>query len=102
MILELFALLLAATTAVSVVIVLILTFLEIVDWFTDRNDLKLEDEDNIAFTLQEKLETGDYKTVQGIFNKRTNTLKDARKVQSNKIDKELKSLHKDNEIVIYE
>jgi hypothetical protein len=41
-----------------------------------NNDIKAADKDNIAFTIKQRLENGDYKVVQGIFNKRTEDLMD--------------------------
>ncbi|MCK6512128.1 hypothetical protein L6R29_19515 [Myxococcota bacterium] len=93
---------LAAVATVAVTVLLIVYWNDIVDWFRSRNDIKVEDRDNIAFTLQEKLANGNYKTVQGIFNTRTNTLKDGRAIESKQVDEELHQLHKEEELVVYE
>jgi len=91
----------AAGLAILAVIA-ILTFQAIVSWFRARTDLKLQDKDNIAFSLQEKLKTGKYKTVHGIFNSQTEELLDYNSVESNDIDEELRDIHCGNEIVVYE
>ncbi len=74
----------------------------IINWFQNREKLKISDNDNIAFTIQEKVKNKEYKTVQGIFNKRTNEVVDAQEIRSNRLDRQIKELHRDNELVIYE
>jgi len=86
----------------AVVVILILKFKDIVNWFRNRRKLKESDKANIAFTLQERLRNGDYKTVKGIFNKRTEEILDAEQVQSKKIDDKLAEVHQDNDLAIYE
>ncbi|MEM8721850.1 MAG: hypothetical protein AAGE84_21560 [Cyanobacteria bacterium P01_G01_bin.39] len=75
---------------------------KIVKWFRDRSKLKQQDQDNIAFTLQDKLKNGQYKTVQGVFNTRTNDLEDARIIKSDKIDSDLSRMHKNDQLVVFE
>ena len=43
-----------------------------------------------------------YKTVQGIFNKRTTEVVDAQEISSDKVDEQIKSNHRNNELVVYE
>ncbi|MEM9925521.1 MAG: hypothetical protein AAF915_17515 [Cyanobacteria bacterium P01_D01_bin.50] len=74
----------------------------IINWFQDREKLKNSDKDNIAFTIQEKVKNKEYKTVQGIFNKRTNEVVEAQEIHSNQLDRQIQELHRDNELVIYE
>lgn len=90
-----------ATLAVLAVIAL-LTFQAIVSWFRARTDLKLQDKNNIAFSLQKKLQTGKYKTVYGIFNSQSEELLDHNVVESTDIDQELRGIHRGNEVVVYE
>ncbi len=91
----------AALVAMTVIAVAVLTFEEITNWFTDRQTLKESDKDNIAFTLQEKLASGEYSTVQGIFNTRTQTIPAARTINSKRIDTKLASIHRVQELAIY-
>ena len=93
---------LALLGGVAVIVVLVLVIETIIDWFKNRNAIKEKDKDNIAFTIQEKLKSGKYKTIQGIFNAREETLEDAVVYESEDIDKELREAHIDNELVIYE
>jgi len=86
----------------AIVVLVILKWKDILNWFRNRQKLKESDKANIAFTLQERLGNGDYKTVQGIFNKRSNEVLDAEQSQSKKVDEELSRHHRDNELVVYE
>ena len=86
----------AIAVAVAAVTTVILTLAAVVNWFQSRNDLYASDVDNIAFTLQEQMQTGKYRTVQGIFNKRTSTMADVRKVNSDQVDAELRARHSDD------
>jgi len=91
-----------AFAAIGVITVTRLTWNFIINWFRNRTQLKNADKDNIAFTIQEKMQNKRYKTVQGIFNQRTNEVVDAQEVSSDKVDEQIKELHRDNELVIYE
>jgi hypothetical protein len=87
--------------AMTVLAVVLLTFEEIVNWFTDRQALKESDKDNLAFTLHEKLATGQYNTVQGIFNKRTQTIPAACTIKSQRVDAKLAAIHAIQELALY-
>jgi len=88
--------------AIGFITVTRLTWNFIVNWFRNRTQLKKADKDNIAFTIQEKMGNKEYKTVQGIFNKRTNEIVDGQEISSDKVDEKIKEFHKNNELVIYE
>jgi hypothetical protein len=90
-----------ALIAISHVAFTLLTFEEIANWFTDKQALKESDKDNLAFTLQEKLSTGEYNTVQGIFNTRTHTMPAARTITSKHVDAKLAAIHATHEIALY-
>ena len=79
-----------------------LVFGMLVKWFRNRRALVESDRDNIAFTLQNKLKSGKYNTVQGVFNTRTNEVIDGHKMMSNEIDNTIERLHADEELVIYD
>jgi hypothetical protein len=102
MIIELIGFIIAASVGLGIITIIILTLAEVLSWFTTRNDLYYSDEDHIAFTLQQKLQTGQYETVQGIFNKRTTKMAEARKVKSDQYDEGLAARHKKAELVVYE
>ena len=79
-----------------------LVFGMLVKWFRNRRALVASDRDNIAFTLQNKLKSGKYNTVQGVFNTRTNEVIDGHKMMSNEIDNTIDKYHRDEELVLYE
>ena len=100
--LPLLPIIIAAIIGLTVVILAIIYYDEIIRWFQSRNDIKEADKDNIAFTIKKRLETGDYKVVQGIFNKRTEDLVDGHAMQSETLDEELEQVHSGHELVIYQ
>ncbi|NJR72914.1 MAG: hypothetical protein HC773_02855 [Scytonema sp. CRU_2_7] len=56
------------------------------DWLFSKNQLDSRDVENIAFTVQENLKSGNYKTVQVIFNKDTETILELEESQKNYLD----------------
>jgi len=72
-----------------------------INWFVDRSELKESDKNNVAFTLQEKIASGHYKTVQGIFNPRTSKILDGRAIESKSIDAKLAAIHAVEELALY-
>jgi hypothetical protein len=97
------ALILGAVAVVGMVLIVLglLYWSKIVDWFKGRQQLKQSDKDSIAFTIQQKMETGEFKTVQGIFNTDSNELLDGVQYQSDNIDEKLAELHRKDELVVY-
>jgi len=91
----------AVVLAIAAVTFILLTFEEISNWFADRQALVESDKDNLAFTLQQKLESGEYSTVQGVFNKRTHAIPAARTITSQRIDAQLADTHAIHELALY-
>ena len=100
--LPLIAVILAVAGTLAVVVVAILYYEEIIKWFRSRNDIKEADKANIAFTIKQRLNSGDYKIVQGIFNKRNETILDGHVIQAKELDKDLADAHEGKELVLYE
>ena len=98
----LIAIILGATVGLGLVVVTIIYWDDIINWFQSRNSLKAADRDNLAFTLKQKLATGDYKVVQGIFNTRTEQLLDGRVMQAKSLDYQFDREHRNKELVFYE
>ena len=92
----------AGIAAGAVIYLLCLYWDDIVNWLQGRTSLKESDLDNIGFSLQERLSSGGYKTVYGIFNSRTNTVLDATGVSSTKIDDRLSREHRNSPLVVYQ
>jgi hypothetical protein len=93
---------LASFPFVALIVVLILKWKDIIQWFRNRHQLKESDKANIAFTLNERLASGKYKVVRGIFNKRTSEILDAEQHQANELDEKLAEAHRDEDLVLYE
>lgn len=85
-----------------VVALFLLTYQLVIDWFQEREELVESDIDNIAVTLKELYQTGNYKIVQGVFNTRTNEVVTGRKIHAQKIDQPLDEKHRDQQLVIYQ
>ncbi len=92
----------AAIGALAVLVVIaILTYQQVVTWFVERTAIKRAKQSNVAFTLVEKLQNGDYKTVQGVFDTQTATLVDGKAWESRSIDQDLAEIHSTEELAIY-
>jgi hypothetical protein len=98
----LIALILAGAAALAVVVLAIVYYDDIIAWFRARNDIKVRDKNNVAFTIKQKMDNGEYKLVQGIFNKRTEQVVDGQVVQTKMVDERLADVHGQNELVLYE
>jgi hypothetical protein len=115
-VLELIFIALIGATAVAVVTVVVLTFLNIIEWFRSRNDLHISDRDNLAFTIEGLLDSGQYRRVggvfnqttnkyniiQGIYNRRTHTVADHRPIAAERLDTSIRRLHEAEPLVIYD
>src|SRR5688572_8612604 len=115
--LELLIMALASVVATAVVACIILTIEEIVGWFMNRNDLLVSDQDNIAFTLETKLQNQEYSVIkgifgntnpskqhiiQGIYNRSTKNIKDYRPMEVSSMDSITADAHRRNELVVYQ
>ena len=84
-----------------IIALLIITYQLILDWFQENEELVQSDMDNIAVTVKELFETGNYTVVQGVFNTRTEKVVAGRKLQAKKVDDQVADLHRDKVLVIY-
>ena len=91
----------AVIIGMAVFHLVLLNWSRIKDWFSQRQALALSNKNNVAFTLQERLKNGNYSTVQGIFNQKTNTLLDGQKYESEEIGKKLAKRHRNESLVLY-
>lgn len=78
-----------------------LTWNFLVQWFQKYRNTIINKE-QLAFTLQEKLGSGQYKTVQGIFNPASQQVTDARNIESNQIDARVRDAHRNEPLVTWE
>lgn len=91
---------LAATAVITFVATITLDL--VIKWFQSRSKLKKSDKNNIAFTLKDEMDKGNYVVYQGIFNKETNEVLDSQRLESKNMDTQLEQLHQDKQLVIYE
>jgi hypothetical protein len=95
--------LLATGAAIAVISVLVIRYRsEIISWFQQHTALLANNANNVAFTLAESMKSGDYKVVQGIFNKSTNQLHEARRVTSTQVDEEFEHIHANDKLAVYQ
>ena len=69
----------------------LLQWQEIVNWFQNWiNDHQNVEKDAVGFTIQETVENVKYALVQGVFNKSTNKIEDARRIHADEVDEQVK------------
>jgi hypothetical protein len=92
----------AALVVGAVIVVAILKWKAILDWFRGKRKLKEADKANIAFTIKNAQETGNFNVVQGIFNTDSCEVLDGQKYEAKKLDDELEQHHNGKDLVIYQ
>jgi hypothetical protein len=93
----------AAIGTAATITVLFLNIAQIIDWFKPRRtNISAVDKAKIYFTLMDRLAAHDYKVVQGVFDRRTQQLGDARAVNAKGIDAQLRGYHRHHELVTYQ
>lgn len=100
----LFGLLKAALTgavAGAMMALVCLNWQRICNWFQARYSLLQSNPDSIGFSIQEKMASGQYKTVYGIFDRNSNRLLASETVASDSIDQELARVHQGSSLVVY-
>jgi hypothetical protein len=93
----------AVTGAVAgtVIAIICLNWERIVAFMNGNTALKDSDIDNVGFSLQEKMETGNFKTVYGIFNTRNQKVLAAEAVSSQQVDVQVAAAHRKNPLVVF-
>jgi hypothetical protein len=91
----------AMMAGAAVVVIAYLTYNFIVNWFRNRSAIQEQDKDNIAFTIKENLQSGNYTVVQGIFNRRTEELVDSQVIETKELDNKMSEIHSENKMVLY-
>jgi hypothetical protein len=94
----------AVTGAVAgaVIIAVCLNWERIVSFMVGHSALKESDVDNVGFSLQEKVSSGDYRTVYGIFNTRKGEVLAAEAVESQRVDTQVAAHHHRNPLVLFQ
>ena len=98
--LPLIAVIALAAGGLTAIILTILSWNRIVDWFKGRKELKESDKDNTAIILNQLLANGNFSTIEGIFNTRTNEFLDGVKYESKEIDEKLTEALQGKELLI--
>lgn len=86
----------------AVIYAAVLSVNAVVNWFRNRASLVQSDRNNIAFTIREKLASGDFNVYQGIFNTESQQLIDGQKMSAGQLDSELASMHRHKDMVVYQ
>lgn len=97
-----FTIIAAAKIITILVTLLFLTYRLLIDWFQQNEELVQADMDNIAFTVKDLYETNNFSLVQGVFNTRTNRVVDGRKIHAKDADGQVKELHRNKPLAIYQ
>lgn len=92
---------LAVAQVAAAIYIVFLTFAEIVDWFSSRRSMSDVNKERLGFTLQDLMASGQYRTVQGVFNKAAGTVEATRAINSSQVDAELAGYHQGNRLVVY-
>ena len=96
---------LAVISSFGVFYITCLTLEIIIDWFkkwwSNRNAIPERDRENLAFTIKDDLKNGNYRVIQGVFNRNTEKVVGGEKYETEQLDEELDELHEDNRLVIY-
>jgi hypothetical protein len=98
----LFAIIAAACGALAIITMVVLNWKTIIDWFRGKRTLKESDKGNIAFTIKNAQETGNFEVVQGIFNTDSEEVLDGQKYKAKELEDKLEQVHKGKDLVIYE
>ena len=103
MLIEILAAIGAIMIAPIIFHIVLLTLALVIEWFDNYRYIVLSDPDNIAFTVKESLESGNYKVVQGIFNKRTSKVKEkeVKVMEAEDLDEDFKKKHEKHKVAIY-
>ncbi len=80
-------------------LVILLTIEEIINWF---NRVTHKVPADVGFSVAEALSSGNYKVVQGVFNRDTNKITEGRRMDVKELDSTLKNYHASHKVVIYE
>lgn len=91
---------LIAGTLVAGAYLLIMHWQQVVSWFNQYRSLLLENKDNLAFSLLDRLENGHFKTVFGIFNRKQRTIVAGQMHEAESIDDSMNQIHDGEQLVV--
>lgn len=91
----------ATGAAIALVTIAWLNWDKIVGWLQSRAQFIMQDRDRVGFSLVDRLQNGNYRTVYGIINRSSGQLLDGEAVTSRAIDAQTAAEHRNGEILIY-
>jgi len=91
----------ATGAALALVTIACLNWKRIVSWLQSRAQVITQNQDRVGFSLVDRLQNGNYRTVYGIINRRNGHLLDGEAVTSRTIDAQTAEEHRNGEILIY-
>ncbi|ABK97806.1 hypothetical protein [Pelobacter propionicus] len=91
----------ATGAALALVTIAYLNWDRIVGWLQSRAQVITQGKDRVGFSLVDRLQNGNYRTVYGIINRRSGLLLDGEAVTSRTIDAQTAAEHRNGEILIY-
>jgi hypothetical protein len=83
--------LLGIAIGAAVVTVVVITIAVLEARFDKWREENTVDQDQVGFMVNEGIENGNHKVIQGVFNKRTRIVDGAWKIEGSKIDSDLKN-----------
>lgn len=101
----LFALILGALgglVGAAVVSVFILYQEQIVQWFQQRFRGRHKAPNEVAFSVKEELQNGDYAVIQGIFDQNTDQVEQAQEWSAQDLDHDLQRAHAREKLVVWQ
>ncbi|MUG98755.1 hypothetical protein F7734_43270 [Scytonema sp. UIC 10036] len=101
---QLVAGIIASAITVGVVVLTIIKWDDIIEWFKTRNRMELTEKDteNIRVLIKTQLESGEFVVIKGIFNKREEILVDSEVNKAGQLDEKVAQLDNNKLIVIEE
>ena len=79
----------AAAVVGTVIYLAYLTISVVLQWFSQNDTLSTYNSNLVAATINKGLQNGKYTVVQGVFNKRTNSIVEGRTIETAQIDSTL-------------
>jgi hypothetical protein len=91
----------AAGAAIVAITLICLNWDRIVNWLSSRSNLVQQDSNNLGFSMVEKINCGNYRTVYGILNRQSGRIIEGEAVVSESIDSQTAQEHAGGQLLIY-
>ena len=84
----------------ALIVVALLEWQEIVNWFRNKSSLKQGDKDNIAVMIKTQLASGHVREIHGIFNTKTEEVLDGQQYEAKELDQDLQEVFGSEDVVV--